>query len=135
MLSHVRLLATSWTAAHQAPLSMGFSRQEYWSGLPCPSPRDLPDPGIEPASSLLAGGFFSTEPPGKPNVNYTNCTHTRVQAYLILSCFADTGLFTFCSFYLFLQIKGLWQPALSKTIGAIFPAALAHFLPFLVIFW
>ena len=49
----------------QAPLSMGFSRQEYWSGLPFPSPGDLPDPGIEPASPVLAGGFFATEPPRK----------------------------------------------------------------------
>ena len=51
------------TVAHQAPLSMGFSRQEYWSGLPCPSPGDLPDPGIEPVSltsPALAGGFFTT---------------------------------------------------------------------------
>ena len=51
-LSRVPLSATSWTRAHQAPLSMGFSRQEYWSGLPCPPPGDLPDPGIEPASSV-----------------------------------------------------------------------------------
>ena len=47
-------------SACQAPLSMGFSRQEYWSGLPCPSPEDLPDPGIEPGSPTLAGGFFTT---------------------------------------------------------------------------
>ena len=46
----------------QAPLSMGFSRQEYWSGLPCPPPGNLPDPGIEPVSPALAGGFFITEP-------------------------------------------------------------------------
>ena len=58
--------ATSWTAASQAPLSMGFPRQEYWSGLPLPSPGDLPNPGIEPMSPALAGGFFTTEPPGKP---------------------------------------------------------------------
>ena len=57
-LSRVRLLATPWTVAHQAPLSMGFPRQEYWSGLPRPSPGDLPDPGIEPTSPALAGGFF-----------------------------------------------------------------------------
>ena len=56
-----------WTGAHQAPLSMGFSRQEYWSGLPTPSPGDLPIPGIEPTSPTLAGGFFTTEPPEKPN--------------------------------------------------------------------
>ena len=61
--SHVRLCATLWTVAHQAPLSMGFSKQEYWSQLPCPSPGDLPDPGIELSSltsSALAGGFFTT---------------------------------------------------------------------------
>ena len=52
-LSRVRLFATPWTVAHQAPLSMGFSRQEYWSGLPFPSPGDLPDPGIEHRSPIL----------------------------------------------------------------------------------
>ena len=65
-LSPVRLFAISWTIARQAPLSMGFSRQEYWGGLPCPLPWDLPDPGIKPMSPALAGGFFTTEPPGKP---------------------------------------------------------------------
>ena len=53
-----QLFVTPWTVAHQAPLSVGFSRQEYWSGLPFPSPEDLPDPGIEPMSPALAGGFF-----------------------------------------------------------------------------
>ena len=52
--------------AHQAPLPMKFSRQEYWSGFPFPPSGDLPDPGIEPSSPVLAGGFFTTEPPGKP---------------------------------------------------------------------
>ena len=65
-LSHVQLFVAPWSAAHQAPLSMGFSRQEYWSGLPFLAPGDLPDPGIEPMSPALAGGFFTTEPPGKP---------------------------------------------------------------------
>ena len=55
-----------WTVARQAPLSMGFSRQEHWSRLPFPSPGDLPDPLIVPASPALAGGFFTAEPPGKP---------------------------------------------------------------------
>ena len=59
------------TPTRQAPLSMGFSRQEYWSGLPFPSPRDLPDPGIEPKSPALAGAFFTTEPPGKSIPNIT----------------------------------------------------------------
>ena len=61
--SHVRVFATLWTVACQVPLSRGFSRQEYWSGLPCPPPGDIPDPGIEPASFLSpasAGGFFTT---------------------------------------------------------------------------
>ena len=51
---------TPWTAAHQAPLSVGFSRQEYWNGLPSPSPGDLPEPGIKPTSLALAGEFFTT---------------------------------------------------------------------------
>ena len=58
-----------WTVAHQAPLSMGFLKQEYWSELPFPSSGDLPDPAIEPMSLMsaeLAGGFFTTEPPRKP---------------------------------------------------------------------
>ena len=57
--------ATPWTVAHQVPLCMGFSRQEYWSGLPFPTPMDLSDP-TSPASLALAGRFFITEPPGKP---------------------------------------------------------------------
>ena len=54
---------------HQAPLSTGFSRQEYWSGLPCPPPGHLSDPGIEPTSPVLADGFSTTEPPGKPRID------------------------------------------------------------------
>ena len=57
---------TTWTVAHQAPLSMGFPRQGHWSGWPFPSPGDLPSPGIEPVSPALAGGFFGTEASGKP---------------------------------------------------------------------
>ena len=58
-----------WTVAHKGPLSMGFPRQEYWSGLPFPSPGGLPNPGIEHVSPALAGIFFSAEPPGKPGVS------------------------------------------------------------------
>ena len=71
-LSHVQLFATPWTVAHQAPLSTGFSRQEYWSGLPFPSPGDLPDPGIQPtslASPALVGGFCTTEPPAHKSIH------------------------------------------------------------------
>ena len=62
-LSHVQLFVTSWTVAYQAPPTMGFSRQEYWNGLPYPPPWDLPDPGIEPVSLMspsLAGRFLTT---------------------------------------------------------------------------
>ena len=65
LLSHVQLFVTPWTVAHQAPLSMRFPRQEYWSGLPCPTRGDLPNPGIEPTSPeapVLAGRFLTTEP-------------------------------------------------------------------------
>ena len=61
----VRLFATPWTVAHQASPSMGFSRQEYWSGLPFPSPGDLPNPGIEPSSPGLQADALPSEPPGK----------------------------------------------------------------------
>ena len=64
-LSRVRLLATPWTAAYQAPPSMGFFRQEYWSGLPFPSPGDLPNPGIKPGSPTLQADTLQSEPPGK----------------------------------------------------------------------
>ena len=66
LVSHVRLFTTPWTVAHQTPLSMGFPSQEYWSGLPFPSPGDLPNPGIELASPALVSRSFTTEPPGKP---------------------------------------------------------------------
>ena len=67
-LSHIQHFETPWTVARQAPQFMGLSRQEYWSGLPFPTPVDLPDPGIEPASldsPALAGAFLTTVPPGK----------------------------------------------------------------------
>ena len=67
VLSSVCLFVTLWTIAHQAPLSMGFSRQEYWSGLLFIPPGDLLKPGLESVSSVLGGGFFTTEPPGKPS--------------------------------------------------------------------
>ena len=61
------------TVVHKGPLSMGFPREEYWSGLPCPSPGDLPNPGIEHVSPALAGRFFSAEPAGKPGVSFIRC--------------------------------------------------------------
>ena len=76
LFSRVQLCATPWTVARQAPLSMGFSRQEYQNGLPCPPQGDLPDPRIEfmsLKSPALAGGFFTTELPEKPKY-YTTLT-------------------------------------------------------------
>ena len=64
-LSHVRLFATPWTVAYELPPSTEFSRQEHWSGLPFPSPGDLPHPGIKPISPVLVGRFFTTAPLGK----------------------------------------------------------------------
>ena len=64
-LSRVQLFATPWTVAHQAPQSMEFSRQEYWSGLPFPSPEDLPNPGIELGSPILQADALTYEAPGK----------------------------------------------------------------------
>ena len=71
--SVIWLFVTPWTVAHQAPLSMGFSRQEYLSGLPFPPPGDLPDPGIKPVSPALVDRFFflTTQPLGKPNPGMT----------------------------------------------------------------
>ena len=70
-LSRARLFETPWTAAHQAPLSMGFSRQRYWSSLPFPSSEDLPDPGFEPGSSALHADSLLTELPEKTHSEYS----------------------------------------------------------------
>ena len=68
-LSRVRLFATPWTVAYQVPPSMGFSKQECWSGLPFPSPGDLPNPGIEPGSPALQADALPSEPPEKPLIS------------------------------------------------------------------
>ena len=75
-LSRVVLCATPWTVAYQTPPSMGFSRQQYWSGVPFPSPGDLPNPGIEPGSPALQADALPSEPPG-------NVAHNR---YLVSIC-------------------------------------------------
>ena len=71
--THVKIIAAIQTAAHQAPLSMGFSRQEYWNGLPCPLPGDLSDPGIEPWSPSLQAVSLLSEPAGTPPEKPLNC--------------------------------------------------------------
>ena len=83
-LSRVRLFATPWTIAHQAPPSMGFSRQEYWSGLPFPSPEDLPDRGIKPRSPALQADTLTSEPP-KPLTILPSSNHHSLQLYCFLS--------------------------------------------------
>ena len=75
-LSHVRLFAAPRTVAHQAPPSMGFSRQEYWSGLPFPSPVELPNPGIKPKSPALQANALTSEPPGKPTLFNVQCSYS-----------------------------------------------------------
>ena len=82
VLSCVLLFVTPGTVALQAPLSMAFSRQEYWSGLPFPSPGDLPNPGIKPVSPALAGKFFTTEPPEKPKEVYMSLFNQHINTDL-----------------------------------------------------
>ena len=86
-LSRVRLFATPWTLAYQAPPSLGFSRQDYWTGVPFPSPGDLPNPGIEPGSPVLQADALLSEPPGKSLLVWckSNCGFT------LLSLPFDTG--------------------------------------------
>ena len=87
--SHVRLFATPWTVACQTPPSMGFSRQEYWSGLPFPSPGDLPDPGMEPGSPALQAGSLLSEPAGKPCLQFMHIyLKLPLPSLLILSLFS-----------------------------------------------
>ena len=95
----VRLYATLGTMARQAPLSMGFFRQEYWSGLPFPTPGDLPDSGTKPASlasPALAGGFFITVPPRKPTYGTAGITKKyafgpRLSPTNASACFQASG--------------------------------------------
>ena len=76
LLTRVRLFVTPWTVACQTPLSMGFSRQEYWSGLPFPSPGDLPNPGIQPGCPASQSDSLLSEPPGKIS-NISVCVYNQ----------------------------------------------------------
>ena len=101
LLSCLRLFATPWTIAYQAPLSMEFSRQEYWSGLPFPSPGDLPEPGNEPRSSALQADTLPSEPPGKPNRHLTSEIIVKWRWWWVLShyyLFLNLFNFTFMQF-------------------------------------
>ena len=98
-------LVTPWTVAHQAPLSMGLPRQEYWSGLPFPPPGDLPNPGIKPrsraapASPALQVDSLPTEPPGKPFCTYTYtyvmCVFTYAHMFMYIYIYASVHTFIF----------------------------------------
>ena len=92
LLSCVLLFVTPWTVVYQAPPAMVFSRQEYWSGLPFPSPGDLPNPGIEPGSPTLEADALTSEPPGKPDylgLEDLFCT-------VLLCILATSYIFCFC---------------------------------------
>ena len=105
--SHVQLFVTPWTVAHQAPLSMGFPRQEYWSGLPFPMPEDLPNPGIQSASLALTGGIFTTRTAWGHIINCSNAREIVVDdslvtivkitrngpSYLVRVCFKEVFFF------------------------------------------
>ena len=108
---------TQWTVTHQAPLSMGFPRQEYWSGLPFPSSGDLPVPGTEPMSPALAGGFITAEPPGKPDsivnsVNWQYYEPTSVSSQM----FSFSSLFNSLTFNItWAQSKFSRKPTCSES--------------------
>ena len=86
---------TPWTVAHQAPLSMGFSRHEYWSGLPFPSPGDLPNPGIEPRPPALQAHSLPSEPPGKPLIHQRTWANSKQHRNQCRSgLYSNVSLFT-----------------------------------------
>ena len=98
LLNHVQPFATPWTVAHQAPLSLGFSRQEYWSGLPFLTSGDLPDPGIEPTSfgsPALAAGSLSLEPSGKFHKKYTLSAFSLSAKFLVQRLALSNSLYRF----------------------------------------
>ena len=113
-LSRVQLFATPWTVAYQAPPSMGFSRQECWSGLPFPSPGDLPDPGIEPGSPALQADALPSEPPVKPQYI---CMYVYSVSYSLQPCVLQPARL-FC----------LWDSP-GKNAGVYFHALLQGIFP------
>ena len=151
--SHVWLFATPWTVAHQAPLSTEFSRQEYWSGLPCPSPGDLPDPGIEPKSPTLQAHSLPFEPPGKPYIFLVGISNAMLCSQCSLSvlyhfALSHSVMFTLtpwlsCSLPGFFTVKSLFVPLWRyfKTIihssSKILPLMNSHgcFRPALLLWW
>ena len=115
-----------WTVAHQAPLSVEFSRQEYWSRLPFPSPLDIPDPGFEPMSAALKADSLPSEPPGKPEqvpwlsgVN-TECAEDPQLIKCTLLPYHCGKLLNICSFFSFsqtLQRTKAWKTTMEDMVG------------------
>ena len=99
--------ATPWTVARQAPLSIGFPKQEYWSGLPFPPPGDLPDPGIKPVSPVLACGFFITEPPGKPQILFSFYQANNLLIHLLCPVIHPRTHFAFQLMMILVVLVGL----------------------------
>ena len=97
---------TPWTVAYQTPLPRGFSKQEYWSGMPFPFPGDLPDPGIKPTSPALTGVFFITEPPGKPQVSVAG-GHSQDLSWC-WSCFLAVPVWWFWGAYVLHSCFNTW---------------------------
>ena len=102
-LSRVRLFMTPWTVAHQAPPSMGFSRQEYWSGLSFPSPGDLLNPGIKPGSPALQAESLPSEPPGKPRILIEVSYHISFRIVI-----KTTSLFNMYHFFKVFIVSMFW---------------------------
>ena len=110
--SHVWLFATPWTVARQAPLSMGFSRQEYWSGLPCPPPGDLPDPGIEPQSPASPASQADSLPLshlGSPWSHLHVCT--RHGAHMYPDCYRSSLRHMSAVFQVFSKMRKSFPPS------------------------
>ena len=119
--SHIWLFVTLWTVVHQAPLPTGFSRQEYWSGLPCPPPGHLPDPGMEPRSLTLAGGFFTSRASWEAHMqthtqNYNNIKYRNLEISInICKCILGGGLngWVICNLWMFalliFMLLFLWE--------------------------
>ena len=117
MLTHfscVQLFVTPWTVAHQAPLSMGFSRQEYWNGLPFPSPGNLPDPGIKPGSPALQADSLPFVPSGKTYAHkhtHTHIhTHTHTHIFISVSIVHSLSLSLYIYIYTHTYIHELYTP-------------------------
>ena len=99
LLSHVRFFVTQWTVAYEFPPSMGFSQQEYWSGLPFPTPDDLPDPGIESWSSALQADSLPSEPLEKPLEMHTyNLLKSCIYFFLLVEEVLPVSLLHFTAF-------------------------------------